>query len=102
MSWLVVHQARELVFPDRERPDEYGSAACTECGEHTPRRLPERFPHICTGCLFPASLDRHLIGRARQTFSDQLNDLHRVVGGMGRFEKPFGHELRTGVKGYDR
>lgn len=26
---------------------------CIDCGAHTPLRLPRRFPHICTDCLFP-------------------------------------------------
>ena len=26
---------------------------CIDCGAHTPLRLPRRFPHICTACLFP-------------------------------------------------
>ena len=28
-------------------------AACIDCGVMSERRLPERFPHICTLCLFP-------------------------------------------------
>ena len=37
------------------RPD-YGVDVCTECGEMTDCLLPERFPHICRACLFPARL----------------------------------------------
>jgi hypothetical protein len=29
---------------------EYG--VCIDCGQHTELRLPRRFPHICTACLF--------------------------------------------------
>ena len=36
-------------------PD-YGVDVCTECGEMTDCLLPERFPHICRACLFPARI----------------------------------------------
>lgn len=50
-----------------ENAERYGTADCAECGQHTPRRLPERFPHICTECLFPtAPLGIvHVVGGAR-------------------------------------
>ena len=36
---------------------DHGTATCIECGVPSERRLPERFPHICTRCLFPSQAD---------------------------------------------
>lgn len=93
-----------LLLPDRERPELFGEAVCIDCGELTPRRLPEVYPHICTACLFPPRDEvraRDLHGGDPRDWSQQLADLHRAVSQQRpRFFKPFGADLHgEGVPG---
>ena len=68
---------------------------CIDCGEHTPLRLPRRFPHICTACLFPPPrnddpdlpLDS-VDGIVRPSL---IETLHARVSRVAKFERPFGH-----------
>ena len=67
---------------------------CIDCGQHTPLRLPRRFPHICTDCLFPQpppEEDRH---READDFTPPrtlIEALHHKIIPF-KFEKPIGRE----------
>lgn len=61
---IVAAQARDREQLGHEDAERYGEAVCIDCGHLTPRRLPERFPHLCTHCLFPMAPlgEVHVVG----------------------------------------
>lgn len=99
-----------LPVPAVERPGVYGWALCIDCGHESPRRLPERFPHICTQCLFPPvphdddehhEADATLQSPRKPGLMQRLDDLMPASRSTW-FDKPFGPKEQKSRYAHDR